>query len=96
MQMQFTGKYLAQHMRFQYENVSYNNARLISSGPNLHQRFVVCCVSIELIASDGIKTKYATDNNSLKVIQNIASATAHVTFAAVTSCVQYRYVTGFC
>jgi len=46
--MLFTGKYLDPHMRLQYENVSYNNARSISSGPNFHQRFViqVCCVSI--------------------------------------------------
>jgi hypothetical protein len=52
-QMRFTGKYLDPHMRFQYENVSYDNARPLSSGPNLHQRFIVCCVSIELVASDG-------------------------------------------
>ena len=52
MQMQFTGKYLDQHMGFQYENMSYHNIRLISSGPKLHQSFVVCCVSIEIVASD--------------------------------------------
>ena len=52
MQMQFTGKYLDPHMRFQYENMSYHNARPISSGPNLHQRFVVCCVSVELPVGD--------------------------------------------
>ena len=52
-QMQFTGKYLDPHTRFQYENVSYHNALLISRGSNLQQRFVICCVSIEIVASDG-------------------------------------------
>jgi len=51
-QMQFTGKYLDPNMRFQYEIVSYHNTRPISSGPNLHQRFVVCCLSIERVVSD--------------------------------------------
>ena len=51
-QMQFTGKYLDPNMRFQYENVSFLNAWPISSGPNLHQVFVLCCLSIERAVSD--------------------------------------------
>ena len=83
--MQFTEKYLGPCKRYQYENVSYNIARPISSGPNLHKRCVLCCVSIEEVVSDGSWTKYATNNNSLKVTQNITSATEHAhTFAAVT------------
>ena len=85
MQMQFTGKYLDPRKRFQYENVSHHNARPISSGPNLHKRCVLCCVSIEEVVSDGSWTKYATNNNPLKVTQNITSATEHAhTFGAVT------------
>jgi len=52
-QMQITGKYLVPHMRFQYENVSYHKARPISTGPKLHQRFVLCRVSLEVVVSDG-------------------------------------------
>jgi hypothetical protein len=51
--MQFTGKYFDPHMGFQYENVSYHNARPFSSGPNLLQSLIVCSVSIEVIVSDG-------------------------------------------
>ena len=52
MQMQSTGKYLDPHMIFHYENVSTHNARPISSGPNLHKGFVVCCISVDVPVGD--------------------------------------------
>lgn len=70
------------HMLFQYENVSYHNARPISSGPKLHQRCVLCRVSVEVPVGNGSYTNYTINNNSLTVTHKFTSAAAHADISA--------------